>query len=74
MEAPMAIEKDAKFYALKIAHTTARQAKQRQAEWATRRDKAIKIAHDEGATLREIGEATGLTHVGVKKVLDRLAI
>lgn len=62
---------DAKHYALKIAATTTRQAAAKQAEWTARRDKAIKIARAEGASLREIAEATGLSHVGIKKLLDR---
>ena len=63
-------ETDAKAYALRIARTTARQAEQKKAEWTERRDKAMAIARAEGASLREIGEATGLSHVGVKKILD----
>lgn len=62
---------DAKFYALRIAKTTTRQAEIKRAEWIARRNKAIKIAHDEGASLREIAEATELSHVGVKKILDQ---
>lgn len=63
-------EHDAKAYALRIAGTTARQAEQKKAEWTERRDKAIHIARIEGASLREIATATGLSHVGVKKILD----
>lgn len=62
---------DAKHYALRIAKTTTRQAEKKQAEWTARRDKAIRIARSEGASLREIAEATGMSHVGIKKLLDR---
>ncbi len=63
-------DRSAKDYALRIAGTTARQAEQKKAEWTERRDKAISIARTEGASLREIAMATGLSHVGVKKILD----
>ncbi len=35
------------------------------------RDAAVVAAHRDGASLREIGEAVGLTHAAVKRVLDR---
>ena len=63
-------EAEAKANALRIAKTTAEQAAKKKAEWTARRDKAIGLARREGASLREIGEATGLTHAGVKKILD----
>ena len=67
---PTSTKPSAKDYALRIASTTARQAEQKKAEWTERRDKAISIARTEGASLREIAQATGLSHVGVKKILD----
>ena len=35
------------------------------------RDHLIVEAHQAGASLREIAQAVGLTHVGVKKIIDR---
>ena len=35
------------------------------------RDAAVIAAHEAGATLREIGEAIGLSHAGVRRVIDR---
>lgn len=44
----------------------------RKAREATaRRDDAIRRMHAEGAALRTIGEAAGLSHTAVKKILDR---
>jgi hypothetical protein len=36
-----------------------------------RRDQAMRDMRAEGATLREIAEAAGLTHTGVRKILAR---
>lgn len=38
------------------------------------RDELIVRAYIAGATLREIGEAVGITHVGVKKIIDRTKV
>lgn len=38
------------------------------------RDKLIARAYFAGASLREIGEAVGISHVGVKKILDRTKV
>lgn len=35
------------------------------------RDELILAAHAAGASLREIGDLVGLSHVGVKKIIDR---
>lgn len=44
----------------------------RKAREATlRRDEAIRVMHAEGATLRAIGEAAGLSHTAIRKILDR---
>jgi hypothetical protein len=44
----------------------------RQIEQATRRrDGAMAEMRDQGKTLREIAEVTGLTHTGVRKILRR---
>jgi DNA-binding MarR family transcriptional regulator len=55
---------------LRIAAAEARKAR----EWTARRNRAIRAAYVEGgASLREIGEATGLSHEAVRKILDRMA-
>lgn len=38
------------------------------------RDELIVRAYISGATLREIGEAIGMSHVGVKKIIDRTKV
>lgn len=44
----------------------------RKARDATdRRNDAIRRMHAEGASLRAIGEAAGLSHMAIKKILDR---
>lgn len=35
------------------------------------RNNAIRFAAEEGASLREIAEATGLPHMTVKRIIDR---
>ena len=37
----------------------------------TTRNNAIRFAADEGASLREIADATGLPHMTVKRIIDR---
>ena len=54
---------------LRIAAADARKAR----EWTARRNRAIGAAHTYGASLREIGDATGLSHEAVRKILERLA-
>jgi hypothetical protein len=54
---------------LRIAAADARKAR----EWTARRNRAIGAAHQSGASLREIGDATGLSHEAVRKVLEKLA-
>lgn len=56
---------------LRVAEITTRKAAQKHTEWTRRRDDAIAIAHKHGASLREIAAVTDLSHVGVKKILDR---
>lgn len=46
-------------------------AGQRASDAVEARNAAIVEAHQAGATLREIGEAVGLTHVGVMKIINR---
>lgn len=36
------------------------------------RDRLILLAYARGASLRDIGDAAGLTHVGVKKLVERI--
>lgn len=44
----------------------------RQGEfWLRERDGLIIEAHEAGASLREIAAVAGLSHVGVKKIIDR---
>ena len=50
-----------------------RDVAQRAANAARERDELIVVARAEGATLREIGAAVGLTHGGVRKVLERVS-
>ena len=59
--------------ALKLADITARRARQKVDEWTRRRDLAISVARQEGASLREIASATDLSHTMVQKILDRVA-
>ncbi|HSS11219.1 MAG TPA: helix-turn-helix domain-containing protein [Acidimicrobiales bacterium] len=35
------------------------------------KDNAIWMAHESGASLREIAEATGIPHVTIKRIVDR---
>ena len=35
------------------------------------RDRAIVQAHDAGMSLRAIAEAVGMSHMGVKRIIDR---
>jgi DNA-directed RNA polymerase sigma subunit (sigma70/sigma32) len=50
---------------LRIAAVEARKAK----EWTVRRNRAICAASRAGASLREIGDATGLSHEAVRKIV-----
>ena len=36
-----------------------------------KRNEAIRQAHDEGMSLRAIAEAVGMSHMGVKRIIDR---
>lgn len=44
---------------------------QRVREATAMRDKAIRQMHAEGATLRAIGEAAGMSHSAIAKILRR---
>lgn len=37
----------------------------------TKRDAAIREAHRAGASLREIADETGISHMTVKRIIDR---
>lgn len=37
----------------------------------TKRDAAIREAHRSGASLRELAEASGISHMTVKRIVDR---
>ena len=37
----------------------------------TKRDAAIREAHRAGASLRELAEASGISHMTVKRIVDR---
>lgn len=39
--------------------------------WTAERNRLIVEARDAGASLREIAEHAGISHVAVKKILDR---
>lgn len=57
-----------------VTQTTAQQlaSQARKAREALlRRDNLIRQMRDEGATLRAIGEAAGLSHMGIRKILGR---
>ena len=43
----------------------------KQREWTDKRDAAIVEAHQEGLSLRAIGDAVGLSHMGVKRIVER---
>jgi hypothetical protein len=38
-------------------------------QFTASRNGAIRIAHNEGATLRQIGEAAGLSHTAIGKIV-----
>jgi hypothetical protein len=56
--------------AVKHAHRLAEKAQ--QAEHA--RDVAIAFAAEQGASLRELGEAVGLSHEQVRRVVERVRL
>lgn len=48
-----------------------RRAATHQQKWLDERDELIRAAHKAGASYREIGAATGLSHVGVMKIVNK---
>ncbi|MGQ0521900.1 MAG: hypothetical protein ACT4PX_12240 [Actinomycetota bacterium] len=37
----------------------------------TKRDAAIREAHRAGASLRELADASGISHMSIKRIIDR---
>lgn len=48
-----------------------RDAAEKAARWTVERDALIRRARSEGATLREVAEAVGLSHTAVAKIEQR---
>lgn len=46
-----------------------RTAGEKVAEWTTERNRLIAEAHRDGASLRAIGDAAGISHVAVRKIV-----
>lgn len=49
-------------------------AAERLRDAVAERDAAVLALHDEGSTLREIGELVGLTHAGVARIVHRYEV
>ena len=43
----------------------------KQREWTDKRDAAIVEAHRDGLSLRAIADAVGMSHMGVKRIVER---
>ena len=53
-------------------HTqTLRRYGDKQREWTVKRDDAIRAAHADGLSLRVIAEAVGLSHMGVRRIVQQ---
>jgi len=53
-------------------HTqTLRHRGTKQRYWTIRRDHAIRDAHADGMSLRAIAEAVGLSHMGVRRIVQQ---
>ena len=48
-----------------------RTAGKKSRDWTARRDELIRLAHLEGAGVREIARAVGMSHPGVKRIIER---
>lgn len=48
-----------------------RQAARKLAEWNAERDRLVRQAIAEGGSLRVVADAAGLSHPGVKKIVER---
>lgn len=53
-----------------LAYDLAAVAKEHRA-WAAKRDRLIVIAVARGGSLREVGALVGLSHAGVKRIVER---
>ena len=51
--------------------TTLRKVGVKQREWTDKRDAAIVEAHRDGLSLRAIADAVGMSHMGVKRIVER---
>lgn len=60
----------AKESALQIAVSTARRARDENDAWTLRRNKAMALAYEQGASSREIGEVVGLSHQTVINAIN----
>jgi hypothetical protein len=67
MTIPTPDRADEKATALKLVARVAKRAEQLERD----RYLALRHAADSGASLREIAEAAGLSHMGVKAILER---
>ena len=50
---------------------TLRKVGAKQSEWTDKRDAAIVQAHRGGMSLRAIADAVGMSHMGVKRIVER---
>ena len=50
---------------------TLRKVGAKQREWTDKRDAAIVEAHQEGMSLRAIADAVGMSHMGVRRIVER---
>lgn len=60
---PVALDADTR----KLLARTAQKAREATAE----RDRLVREAAAQGASLRELGDAIGMTHTGVRRILQR---
>ena len=58
-------------YLIETTAATLRKVGAKQREWTDKRDTAIVQAHRDGLSLRAIAEAVGMSHMGVKRIVDR---
>ena len=54
-----------------IDTATLRRVGAKQREWTEKRDAAIVEAHQKGMSLRAIGDAVGMSHMGVRRIVER---
>ena len=56
---------------MSIDAATLRKVGAKQREWTDKRDAAIVEAHADGLSLRQIADAVGLSHTGVRRIVER---